>query len=105
MGLIIDVRLMMIRRSAPATSAPRPKASRTTAKNAKRNSATENEPMVSRRRAFLRKRLAKISARYFMRHLQRRRLLARRTPPERPFRDAGGGRPAWRQQDPWGPST
>src|SRR5882762_1636749 len=73
MVLMIEVRLMITRRSAPATSAPRPKASLTTARNAKRNRATAKEPMVKTNRTFLRKRFAKISLAYFMRHLRPRR--------------------------------
>src|SRR5579859_1240976 len=78
MGLMMEVRLMMTRRSAPATSAPRPKASRTTAKKAKRNRATAKEPMVRRRRTFLRKRLARMSLLNFMPYLPRQHSANRR---------------------------
>src|ERR1700741_2471565 len=66
MELMMEVRLMMNRRSALAISAPRPKASRTTARKAKRNSATANEPTVRSKRIFLRRRFAKIRRLYFM---------------------------------------
>ena len=58
---MMEVRLMTNKRSALAISAPRLKASRTTARKEKRNRATANEPMVRSKRIFLRKRLAKIS--------------------------------------------
>ena len=58
---MMETRLMVTRRLAPATSAPPVKASFTTARKAKRNSATANEPSVRSSRTFLRKRLAKMS--------------------------------------------
>src|ERR1700730_11072778 len=73
---MMEIRLMMTKRSAPAMSAPRPKAPLTTARNANKNSATANEPTVRIKRTFFRNRLAKISLRNFTRHLQRRRFAA-----------------------------
>src|SRR5205823_4491552 len=70
---MIDTRLMVTSRSAPATSTPTPNAPLTTAKSPKRNSATANEPIVKAKRIFLRKRLANISPRNFMLHLRPQR--------------------------------
>src|SRR5579871_1266487 len=86
---MIDVRLMVISRSAPATSAPRLNASFTTARNAKRKSATAKEPRVNIRRTFLRKRLARINRLNFMRDLLQSQQGAPQCLPQvRPFQDA-----------------
>src|ERR1700754_3042936 len=97
---MIDVRLMVMRRSAPAMSAPRPKAPFTTARNEKRKRATANEPTVRIKRIFLRKRFAKMRPRNFTRHLQRKRSAApgrlrRAIPSLGEARD----RRAWRRPD------
>src|ERR1700744_2140629 len=97
---MIEIRLMMTRRSAPAISAPRPNAPFTTARNEKRKSATANEPTVRIRRIFLRKRFAKMSPRNFTQHLRHKRSAA----PGRLRRailSRGGARDrrAWRQPD------
>src|SRR5438445_1170435 len=65
-GLMIEVRFMTNKRSALAISAPRLNTSFTTARNANRNKATANEPIVRSNRIFLRNRLAKISPLNFM---------------------------------------
>src|SRR6266852_4516734 len=73
MVLIKPERLMTISRSAPASSVPRLKAPLTTPRKVNKNRATAKEPMVKTNRTFLRKRFAKISLAYFMRHLLPRR--------------------------------
>src|SRR5260370_12205504 len=72
------------------------KAPGTTARKAKRKSATAKEAIVRMRRSFLRKRLAKMSPRNFMRHLLPRRP-TRRLRRGRLFRGAAWYRRAWRR--------
>src|SRR4029077_7282828 len=97
---MIEIRLMMTKRSAPAMSAPRPNAPLTTARNEKRKSATAKDPTVRIRRTFLRKRFAKIRLRNFMQHLRPARSDASGCPRRAdPFRDGVQGRRVWRRLD------
>src|SRR5271154_747852 len=97
---MMEMRLMITRRSAPAMSAPRPKAPLTTARKENKKRATANDPIVRIRRTFLRNRLAKISLLNFMRHLRHRRFAAPGyLRPISPFRDGVRGRRAWRRRD------
>src|ERR1700692_2115414 len=97
---MMEIRLMITRRSAPAMSAPRPKAPFTTARKENKKRATANEPMVRIRRTFLRNRLAKISLRNFTRHLQHRRSVAPDFPQRAdPFRGAARDRRVSRRRD------
>src|ERR1700683_50826 len=97
---MIEMRLMITRRSAPAISAPRPKAPFTTARKENKKRATANEPMVRSSPTFLRKRLAKISWRNFTRHLRHRRSAAPGyLRPEGPFQGGARDRRAWPRQD------
>src|ERR1700722_5707777 len=103
---MIEMRLMITRRSAPAMSAPRPKAPLTTARKENKKSATANEPIVRIRRIFLRNRLAKINLLNFTRHLRRRRSVAPGGLPRADlFQDAAQDRPVWRRPDRAGPSA
>src|SRR3974390_114870 len=97
MVLIMEVRLMTTSRSAEATSAPKLKALLTTAKKAKRNKATAKEPMVSRRRTFLRKRLAKMMRANFMRSSRQARPETSCPRQGRPYR---GARWYWHERQP-----
>src|SRR5580704_4365378 len=85
---MMEVRLMVTRRFALTTSAPRLNASFTTPSNANRNSATANEPMVRTSLAFLRNRLARISLLNFMRRLRQQRLAPLLLLPAHLYRDA-----------------
>src|ERR1700690_4050225 len=85
---MIEVRLMTISRSAPATSTPRLKALFTTARKVKRNRAAAKEPSVRSRRIFFRNRLANSRLRYFMLRLRRLDRGAR-LPPGRLYLDVG----------------
>src|SRR5208283_2046889 len=67
---------------------PRPNASLTTARNANRNSATANEPMVSSSRIFLRNKLAKMMRANFMRNSRPAKPVTFCLPPKLPCRDA-----------------
>src|SRR5215813_7913320 len=73
---MIETLLMVMSRSAPAMSAPRPNAPITTARNEKRKRATAKEPTVRIRRIFLRKRFAMMRLLNFTRHLRRKRFAA-----------------------------
>src|ERR1700754_3629569 len=96
---MIETLLIVISRSAPAMSAPRPNAPFTTARNEKRKSATANEPTVRIRRIFLRKRFAKMRLLNFTRHLRQMRYAARcRLRLAILSRDAARDRRAWRRR-------
>src|SRR5580704_16165831 len=95
---MIEIRLMITRRSAPAISAPRPKAPFTTARNENKKRATANEPIVRIKRIFLRNRLAKINLLNFTRHLRRRRSVAPGGLPRADLsQDGARDRPVWLQ--------
>src|SRR5215813_1539137 len=95
---MIETLLMVISRSAPAMSAPRPNAPFTTARNEKRKSATAKEPTVRIRRIFLRKRFAKMRLLNFTRHLQHKHSAAPgRLRRATLSRDGARDRRAWRQ--------
>src|ERR1700687_1135063 len=66
---MIVTRLIITSRSAPATSTPRLKALFTAPRNPNKNKATAKDPIVKRKRSFLRNRFANIKPRNFMPHL------------------------------------
>src|SRR3954465_13300975 len=96
---MMEVRLITTRRSAPAISIPPLKATRTTARTPKRNSATANDPIVRMKRIFLRNRLARIKPRNFIAYLRWIGFAGVRLPPARLFPDAMSCQPGRRLQD------